>query len=91
MKLTIVVCKLFWTNLENFPWQRINFLPFDKTLDWFKFEVFVDDKINVSKNLKFILENIVEKGGNTGYQHFLLFLLCFQKAFSHGCLKLVKG
>ena len=26
------------------------------------------------------VENIVEKGENAGYQHFLLFLQCFQKA-----------
>ena len=35
------------------------------------------------KNLKFVLglvENIVGKGENAGYQHFLLFPQCFQKA-----------
>ena len=26
------------------------------------------------------IENIVGKGENSGYQHFLLFLLCFEKA-----------
>ena len=33
--------------------------------------------------MKFVLgrvENIVGKGDNAGYQHFLLFLQCFQKA-----------
>ena len=43
-----------------------------------------DDKINVTERLKFVLgraENIVGKGENAGYQHFLLFLQCFQKAF----------
>ena len=42
-----------------------------------------DDKINVTKKLKFALgrvENIVRKGENVGYQHFLLFPQCFQKA-----------
>ena len=34
------------------------------------------------------LVNIVEKGGNAGYQHFLLFLKCFQKASFLGvCIK----
>ena len=35
------------------------------------------------KNLKFVLglvENIVGKGENAGYQYFLLFPQCFQKA-----------
>ena len=33
------------------------------------------------------VENIVEKGENAGYQHFLLFPQCFQKAFYPGLLK----
>ena len=32
-------------------------------------------------------ENIVGKGENAGYQHFLLFPPCFQEAFSSGMLK----
>ena len=32
-------------------------------------------------------ENIMEKGENAGYQHFLLFPQCFQKYFSSGSLK----
>ena len=31
-----------------------------------------------------MVENVLEKGENTGYQHFLLFPQCFQKAFSTG-------
>ena len=34
-----------------------------------------------------MLENIVGKGGNAAYQHFLLFLQCLQKAFYSGSLK----
>ena len=37
----------------------------------------------MAEKLKFVLgrvENIVEKGENAGYQHFLLFPQCFQKA-----------
>ena len=44
----------------------------------------------VTKNLKIILvsvENIVEKEENAGYQHFLLFLQCFQKASFMGLFK----
>ena len=31
------------------------------------------------------VENTVGKGEHPGYQHFLLFLLCFQRAFFGGC------
>ena len=53
-------------------------LNFDKC----KLKVFSDDKINVPEKLKFALgpeENIVGKGENAGYQHFLLFPQCFQR------------
>ena len=33
------------------------------------------------------VENIVGKGENAGYQHFLIFPQCFQKAFFPGLLK----
>ena len=48
-----------------------------------------DDKINVTEILKYVLgrvENIMRKGKNAGYQHFLLFPV-FSKAFSLGSLK----
>ena len=35
------------------------------------------------------LKNIVTKGENAGYQHFLLFPQCFQKPFSLRSLKVV--
>ena len=41
-----------------------------------KFKAFADDKINLTEYFKFVLgtmENIVGKGENAGYQHFLLF------------------
>ena len=47
-------------------------------------------KINVTEKLKFVLgmvENMVGKGENGGYQHFLLFPPCFQKASYTGLLK----
>ena len=58
------------------PFLCINSLPNDKILDWSKFKAFADDKINVNEQLKFALgrvKNIVRKGENVGYQHFLLF------------------
>ena len=59
-----------------------NSLPKDKFLDCSKFKAFADDKLNLAKKLEFELgrvENIVGKGENAGYQHFLLFPR-FQKA-----------
>ena len=56
----------------------------DKILEWSKLKAFADGKINVTEKLKCVLgrvENIVGKGENAGYQHFLLFPQCFQNAF----------
>ena len=47
------------------PHQTTNFL------DWYKVKAFADNKINVTKKLKFVIgrvENCVGKGGNAGYQ-----------------------
>ena len=68
----------------------LNSLPNDKIFDWFKLKAFADDKINVNGKFKFGLgrvENIVRKGENAGYQHFLLFPQCFQKPSVSGSLK----
>ena len=61
----------------------VNSLPNNKFLDWSKLKAFADNKIKLAEKLQFDLgrvENIVGKGENAGYQHFLLFLQCFQKA-----------
>ena len=60
-----------------------NSLPNDKFLYLSKLKAFADVKINVREKLEFVLgsmENIVGKGENAGYQHFLLFPQCFRKA-----------
>ena len=60
-----------------------NSLPSDKILDWSKLKALADNKLNATKELKFVLgreENILGKGENAGYQHFLLFPQCFQKS-----------
>ena len=47
-------------------------------------KTFADDEIKVTEKLKFDLrrvENIVGKGENAGYQHFLFFPQCFQMTF----------
>ena len=67
----------------------VNSLPNDKILDFSKLKGFADNNINVKEKLKFVLErieNIKGKGENAGYQHFLLFPQCFQKASFWGSL-----
>ena len=66
---------------------NFNPLPNDKILDWSKLKAFADYKIRLAKMMIFFLErvkNIVGKEENAGYQHFLLFLQCFEKAFYTG-------
>ena len=68
----------------------VNSLPNGKILHWFILKASADEKINVTEKLKFVfgrVENIVGKGENAGYQHFLLFLECFPKPSSLGSLK----
>ena len=68
----------------------LNYLPNDKFSDWIKLKAFADYKRIVTRKLKFVLErveNILGKGENAGYQHFLLLPKCFQKPFFSGSLK----
>ena len=63
-----------------------NSLPNDKILVWSKLEASADDKINVTEKLKFVsgrVENIMGKGENAGYQHFLLSQQLFAKGILH--------
>ena len=69
----------------------INSLPNDTFLDLSKLKAFADNKINVKQKLKFVLgslENILDKGENADYQHFLLFPQCFQRASFSWSLKM---
>ena len=62
---------------------KTNSLPNNKISDYSKFKAFADDKVIVTQKLKLGLErveNIVGKGENAGYQHFLLSTM-FSKAF----------
>ena len=48
-----------------------------------KLKAFADDKLNVAQMMFPVfdsVENIVGKGENAGFWHFLLFPQCFQKA-----------
>ena len=67
--------------------MSLNSLRNDKILNLSKLKALADDKINVAKMIIYVFdraENIVEKGENAGYQHFLLFPQCFHKATSLG-------
>ena len=58
------------------PQGYFNSLPNNKFLNWSEIKVFADDTINMTEKLKFGFRrvvNIVGKGENAGYQHFLLF------------------
>ena len=69
-------------HLSTLKKKPFNPLPNDNFLDWSKFKAFADGKIIVTYQQKFLfglVENIVGKGENAGYQHFLLFSQCFQK------------
>ena len=55
-------------------YQKTNFLS--------EFKAFAGDKINVTENLKFVVlrvDNILGKGENAGFQHFLLFHIVFKR------------
>ena len=59
-------------------------------MDWTKFNAFADDKINVAKIMVPVsdsVENIVGKGQNVVYHHFLLFPQGFQMVSLSGSLK----
>ena len=59
---------------------RINFLPNNEILDWSKSKAFADNNAaQLMIDVYDRIENIVGKGENASFQHFLLFLQCFQK------------
>ena len=69
--------------MEKYLYGFFNSLPNNKITDLTELKAFVDNKLNVTEKLKFVIgtvENIVGKGENAGNQHFLLFPQCFQKA-----------
>ena len=67
----------------------VNSLPDDRIWDGSKLTAFADDK-KVLKKMIFVcdrVQNIVGKRENAGYQHFLRFPQCFQKAFYSGVIQ----
>ena len=72
IKFKIVVCKLFqFGSLKFVVWERVKLKEFDENI------------LNVGQMIDFMLDrvdnNIVGKGENTGYQHFLFLPVYFQK------------
>ena len=71
--------------LSGFCGEEFHPLPDDKILAQSELRAFADDKINVTPKLKLVsgrVENILGNGENAGYQHFLLFPICFQNPLS---------
>ena len=68
-----------------------NGLTDEKILGLPKLKAFADNKSNVTQNTKVLFDRLenVGKEENAGYQHFLLFSQCFQKAFSSSASKFV--
>ena len=69
---------------------EINLLPNDKYLGWSKLKAFADDIFNVASmiiSVFFKVENIVGKGENARYQHFLPFPAVFSKTFFYRVVK----
>ena len=81
----------FATDLDLHCLHKVlNSISSYKFLDWSKMKVFADDVFNVVMmiiSIFYRVENIVGKGENAGYKHFLLFLQCFPKLSSLGSLK----
>ena len=65
----------------------LNSLPTGEIFDMTKLKAFANHKINVARMMIAVLDrvdNIVGKGENAGYQHFLLFPQCLQNFLSWG-------
>ena len=68
-------------------WGNAGFdlLPNNTILDSSKLKGFADDKINVTKKLKYALGRVEnkkgKKGENAGYQHFLFFSIMLSKGY----------
>ena len=81
---------LCWYCYDGANYSSFYSLPNDKIFDVTKLKAFADDKINIAQMMISVfdwLETIVGKGENAGYQHFLLFPQCFQRAYFLGSLK----
>ena len=70
----------FHVALEALGETNLNSLPNDKIVDSSKLRAFADNEMIVTQKLNFALgreENVLEKGENVDFEHFLLFPQCF--------------
>ena len=75
----------------EFVWERVNPLSSDKILDLSKLKTFLDEKINLIKNLWTVfekVENILGKRKIADNQYFLFSIHCFLRASFSGPLTL---
>ena len=75
------MCSLNLDQSKILSFGRVDSLPNDKFLVWFKFKAFAKDKINVTQEKLTLFgmgKNIAGNRENAGYQHFLHFPQCFQ-------------
>ena len=76
-----------FTSSKTLDLPKLTLYHMTKILDWSKLIVLAVDKMNMAQMRIFVFDtegNTVEKGENTGYQHFLL----FQKSSSSGSFNL---
>ena len=79
-----------WNDYRYFDVDLTNSLSDDTFCKLIQIARICGQLIIVTQNLKFVfhmVENIVGKEENVGFQHFLLVLQCFLKSFSQGCQK----
>ena len=70
---------LFANFVTSLPDEEFFFFLIISVLSNFK--AFADDKLTVIRNIELVFQRVERKGENSGYQHLLLFLQCFQNAF----------
>ena len=76
---------IVWERVKVFTDNLLTLYQTTVSFDPTKLKTLADNKKIVPEILKFVLarvQNIVGKEENAGYQHFLLFVQFFQKAFS---------
>ena len=69
-------------------WTSHQFCRLVTSIFWSKLKAFADERIKWNEKEKLVsarIKNIVGKGENAGYQHFLLFPQCFQSFVFHSC------
>ena len=80
-----------WEWVNHFAQCSLSSLPNDKILVYSALKAFAEEKDWYASKTEAVMEweeNIVGKGENAGYQHFLLFPQCFQKLSLSGTFKL---